>query len=111
MLDHTFPIFSDYSKVVTFPDCGTRHCVNLSIEDDLRVTSTQRVNIMLNSTDIEITQRHGMIAVDRPGMCDYMCSTCHQIVSIRESVDSLCRDGTNAPQGKVATNTGSNDTV
>ena len=70
VLVQTFPIFSDYSKVVTFPECGTRHCVTLSIENDLRVTSTEVVDISLDSTDerIALAQSNGTTVIDRPGM-------------------------------------------
>ena len=66
----------DYSKVTTLPPCerGRRHCVTLSIEDELGVTITQRVNITLNSTDerIALRQTSANLEIKRiPSMCSY----------------------------------------
>ena len=48
--------------------------MTLSIEEDLGVTSTQVVDISLDSTDerIALAQSDVMIAINRTGMCNYI---------------------------------------
>ena len=63
----------NYSKTTTFPSCATKHCITISIEDKLGITSTQRVDINLGSTDDRITlqQTSGHVEINRIfSMCD-----------------------------------------
>ena len=53
-----------------FTPCETKSCVTLSIEDDLGITTTQRIDVILKSTDdrIVLNQTNGDIEISRaPG--------------------------------------------
>ena len=63
----------NHSKTMAFSPCATKHCVTVHIEDDLRVTRSQNVDITLNSNDerIALQQTTGDMEIIRiPGMCD-----------------------------------------
>ena len=57
----------DYSKNMIFAPCEVKSCVTISIEDDLGITTSQRVNIILESTDdrIVLNQTNGDIEISR----------------------------------------------
>ena len=58
---------------MAFRPCATKHCVTVYIEDELRVTRTQTVDITLSSDDdrIALQQTTGYMEIKRiPGMCD-----------------------------------------
>ena len=60
---------------MAFRPCATKHCVTVYIEDELRVTRTQRVDITLSSDDdrIALQQTTADMAIDRiPSMCDIL---------------------------------------
>ena len=63
----------NHSKTMAFVPCAEEYCVTVHIEDDLRVTRSQRVRITLSSNDDRITlqQTTGDMEIIRiPGMCD-----------------------------------------
>ena len=50
-----------------FAQCKMKSCVTISIEDDLGITTSQRVNVTLESTDdrILLNQTNGDIEISR----------------------------------------------
>ena len=65
--------FHNHSKTMEFVPCATNHCVTVYIEDDMRVTRSQKVDITLSSNDdrIALQQTTGDMEIIRiPGMCD-----------------------------------------
>ena len=60
---------------MAFRPCATKHCVTIYIENDLRVTRTQRVDITLSSDDdrIALQQTTADMEINRiPSMCDIL---------------------------------------
>ena len=57
----------DYSKNVIFAPCEMKSCVTISIEGELGITTSQRVNVILESTDdrIVLNQTNGDIEISR----------------------------------------------
>ena len=59
---------------MAFRPCATKNCMTVSIEDELRVTRTQRVDITLSSDDdrIALQQTTGDMEINRiPSMCSW----------------------------------------
>ena len=60
---------------MAFRPCATKCCVTVYIEDELRVTRTQRVDITLSSDDdrIALQQTTADMEINRiPSMCDIL---------------------------------------
>lgn len=65
----------DYFKNIVFAPCDMKSCVTISIEDDLGVTTAQRVDIILGSADerIVLRQTNGDIEIYRiSGMTKFL---------------------------------------